>query len=72
MELEECLEVLLPDMEVLAMIKDKVVLQEAGMLLNLDSFLADQIEFKRLMIAAMIESEETNANHTTSTYHPCK
>jgi hypothetical protein len=36
MELEECLEVLLPDMEVLAMIKDKVVLQEAGMLLNLD------------------------------------
>jgi hypothetical protein len=53
-ELEESLGVQLPDKEVLEIINEIADLQEAILLLNLAWFLAYQIEFKRLIIAAVM------------------
>ncbi|KAK2410875.1 hypothetical protein QL285_046213 [Trifolium repens] len=54
MELEDNLQVLLPDKEVLKMIIEIADLQVIIILLNLALFLTVQIVFSRLMIAAVI------------------
>jgi hypothetical protein len=54
MELDEVLQVLLPDNEVLAMIKEIADCQGMQMSLNLALFLTSQRVFSKLIIAAVI------------------
>jgi hypothetical protein len=54
MELEEVLQVLLPDIEVLAIIKEIADCQGMRMSLNLALFLTSQRVFNKLIIAAVI------------------
>jgi hypothetical protein len=53
-ELEEALQVLLPDKKILAMINEIAEFQEIILLLNLAWFLTNQMILSKLMMAAMI------------------
>jgi hypothetical protein len=69
MELEEDLQVLLPDKEVLAIIKEIADNQGMQMSLNLALFLTNQRVFNRLIIAAVIVTLLCGDQYKSHNFH---